>query len=290
MATPPWWDPAFTSRFPLSVSAPPNYTLRIDASTVLAAGPDVRVVVHDATDARELDRVLESPALSFRVPSAGSVWLYAGPGPGTAKANPANVYLFAEDFESAAPGAYVGGLDPLPATEWTVVDDGGNHIIRTAFAGRHPAAVRNLLVDDVEISARMRYGPGGSQNHCGLAARGNSMAVATMDGFVGQLMQNIQRTRIAEYTDGISPPIELVGLDRPVPRDTWFELRMRIIADTLELYVDGALQLTAVKTGSDGRMVGIFAVDNDTDFDDVRIRLAQTPEPVATIGAEQHCP
>ena len=288
--SPPWWDVAFTSRFPLSVSAPADYTLRVDASAALAAGPDVRVIVHDGMNVREIDRIFESPAVTFKVPRTGTVWLYAGAGAGTAKSNLANVYLFAEDFESIAPGANADGpFVPLPAAEWSVIDDAGNHIIRTVAGGRHPAAIRDLLVDDLEISARMRFGPGGAQNHCGLAARGNSMAVATMDGFVGQLMANIERARIAEYTNGISPPIELIGLDRPVPRATWFDMRMRVIGDLVQLYVDDVLLLAAMQPGSDGRTVGIFAVDNDVDFDDVRVRLAAAPEPTATIGAEQKC-
>jgi hypothetical protein len=104
MTTPVWWNAAFPARFPLSVSAPPGYTLRVDASAALAAGPDVRVIVHDGTTTRELDRLLDSPAVTFKVPGSGSVWLYAGPGSGTPPTNASNVYLFAESFDAITSG------------------------------------------------------------------------------------------------------------------------------------------------------------------------------------------
>jgi hypothetical protein len=288
--TPAWWSGAFHTRYAIGIGgAPEGYTLRVDATAVLATATDVRIVVHD-TMTREIDRVAEGTALSFRVPGAGTVWLYAGTGSGVAATNPRNVYLFAEDFEGIAAGSNADGpFIPLPATEWTVVDEGGNHIYRTIAGSRHPAQIRNLLIDDSEITARMRFGPGGAQNHSGLASRGNSMVPATMDGYVGQLMANVNRARIAEYTNGISPPVELSGMDRPVPRSTWFVLRLVTIGNNLRFYVDGVLQLTATRLGSDGRTIGIFAVDNDVDFDDVRVRAALDPEPIATLGPAETC-
>lgn len=287
--SPPWWDPAFVARIPLSVSAPPGYTLRIDASAALAEGPDVRVVVHDTT-ARELDRILDSPSVEFQVPDSGSVWLYAGSGSGTPKADPKGVYLFAESFDALAVDSNGDGpFISLPANEWHVIDDGGNHVFHAAGIARHPAAIRGLTEKDLEIEARMRIGAGGGQNHVGLAARGNSMAENTMDGFVGQLQQDIQHWRIGEYTDGISPPAELMGVDRAVDRGVWYRLRLRVVSDQIDFFVDDAPVASTTKTGSDGTYVGLFAHNCDVDYDDVRVRMAMTPEPVATLGAVQRC-
>ena len=289
MTTPPWWDSAFVARFPLSVSAPASYTLTVDASAALAAGSDVRVVVHDTT-ATELDRVLDGSNVTFKVPASGSVWLYAGPGPTRAKANPANVYLFAEDFEGIALGNNGGGpFIPQPPNEWSVADDSGNHVFHAAGLARHPAAVRNLMPTDVELQARVRIGTGGVQDHIGLAARGNSMDPNTMDGFVGQIQLDVQHRRIAEYVNGVSPPNELAVANGTVSRGVWYALRFRLVGSMLQFFVDGQLIVSATAGAADGTFLGLFAYDCDVDFDDVKIRAAMTPEPVATVGAIQRC-
>jgi hypothetical protein len=288
VTSPPWWDPAFVARFPVGVTAPPGYTLRVDATAALAAGPDVRVVV-DAPVATEIDRLLESSSITFQMPAAGNVWLYAGPGAGAPKANPANVYRFAESFDAMALGGNADGpLIPLPANEWKVNDDGGNHVLHAAGIARHPAAIRNLMPSDVEISARIRYGAGGGQNHVGLALHGNSMAADTMDGFVGQLQLDIQRARIGEYVNG-QTPTDLFGVNRTIARQRWYALRLRMIGDTLDFFVDDQPVATATKSGSDGSLIGLFAHNCDVDYDDVRVRMAMTPEPLATLGTEERC-
>ncbi len=289
MTTPPWWDSAFVARFPLAVSAPAGYTLRVDASAALAAGPDVRVVVHDPMP-REIDRLLDAPSVTFKVPASGSVWLYAGPGAGTAKANPANVYLFAEDFEAITLDTNADGpFDPQPPNEWTVIADGSaNRVYHAAGIARHPAAIRGLMPNNVEIEARMRVGAGGGDNHNGLAVRSNNMTTTAMDGFICQLQENGSRWRLAEYVNGTSPT-DLAGIPRAVTKLVWYRVRLRVIGDVLTLYVDDEQIATATKTGSDGQLIGLFAFNSDVDYDDVRVRMAATPEPTATVGAEQRC-
>jgi len=288
MTMPPWWDSAFTARFPLSVTAPADYSLTVDASMALAVGPDVRVVVHDTT-AHEIDRVLASPSITFKVPATGSVWLYAGPGTGTPKSDPKQVYLFDESFdELAVDDDGSGPFIPQPAGSWKVVDDSGNHVYRAIGTGRNPAAIRGLMPTDFEIEARMRVNTGGIDNHNGIMGRGNSMDPNTLDGFVGQLQINGQRMRIAEYVDGASPPDDLAGVDRIVSRSVWYALRLRIIGNAVTFYVDGQ-QIGAASQTSDGNFAGLFAYSCDVDFDDVRVKMAANPAPAATIGARQDC-
>ena len=78
-------------------------------------------------------------------------------------------------------------------------------------------------------------------------------------------------------------------MTRVVPRATWFDIRLVTIGNNLAFYVDGALQVTATKTGSGGRTIGIFAVDNDVDFDDARVRMTLDPEPIAALGPAEAC-
>jgi hypothetical protein len=289
----PAWSLPYAHRYPITTTAPAGYTLTLDVTEpltrALPSGDDLRVLADDT----ELDRVLAASDLDFKVTAASALWLYVGdPAAGAPLRDPANVYLAAESFDELPLGDHASArFDPQPDTEWNVVDDGGNRVYRAAGAGRHPAAVRNLTMANGDIRARMRINTGGGQQHDGLAARGNSMIPATMDGFVGQLMGDSAYHRLAEYTDGASPPVELTGGAYTVTRDIWYAVRLRYVGDDLELDVDGALALSATKTGADGELVGLFAHDCTADFDDVTVRMAASPEPTVQLGTrEDRCP
>jgi hypothetical protein len=267
--------------------APAGYTLTVDITEALAIDA---TALHVLVDGVEIDRIITGSSLDFRVPPAGTLLLVEDASTRPYD-DPANVYLFAESFEAFAPGdATATRFVVIPALDWTIADDAGNHVLHAGGTSRHPAAIQDVTLADGDIRGRMRVGAGGSQQHNGLAARGNNMEAATMDGFVGQLLGDVNRTRIAEYTDGASPPIELAGDIRAVTRGTWYSLRMRFVGDVVELFIDGTLALSATKSGWDGDLVGLYAHDPDVDFDDVTVRMAMTPEPIAQLGARSPCP
>lgn len=288
----PAWSLPYAHRYPISTTAPVGYTLTLDVTEpltrALPSGDDLRVFADDA----EIDRLRATSLVDFKV-SAGTLWLYVGdPAAAAPLRDPSHVYLAAESFDALPVGDHASvRFDPQPETEWNVVDDGGNHVYRAAGSGRHPAAIRNLALTSGDIRARMRINTGGGQQHDGLAARGNSMIPASMDGFVVQLMGDSAYHRIAEYTNGASPPVELSGGAYAVTRDIWYAMRLRYIGNDLELYVDGTLALSATKTGADGQLIGLFAHDCTADFDDVTVRMAASPEPTVQLGArEDRCP
>jgi hypothetical protein len=289
----PAWTPAYAHRFPITTNAPAGFTLTIDVTAprglALTSGDDLRVFA----DATELDRVLTGNRIEVKVPASGSLFLYVGdPAAGTPPSAPANVYLASASFDELAVGDHADvTFDPQPALEWNVVDDSGNHVYRAQGSGRHPSALRGVTQANADLRARMRIVTGGGQQHNGLAARGNSMVPATMDGFVMQMLGDSNYQRIAEYTNGASPPVELTGGTVTVTRDIWYAMRLRIVGDALELYVDNVLARSTTKTGSDGQLVGLFAHDCVADFDDVTLRMAVAPEPTVALGArEDRCP
>ena len=291
-----WWDASWADRFAIDAAgAPADYTLRLDISGALASSQladDLRVIVDDAGTLRELDRVLDGSMLELRVPASGALWLYAGNAAATAApADPSAVYAWSESFDTLAidsDGA--PRFEPVPAPEWHVVDDGGNHIYRALGAGRHPAPIPGLAFANAEIRARVRVGPGGTQNHNGLLGRAASTVPEMLDGYVGQILEDVDGTRIAEYADGISPPAELVRITRPVERATWYQLRMWFAGSVIELYVDGALEARTTTAANNGDRIGLYAHDTDVEFDDVRIRAISDPEPAAGLGPRETCP
>jgi hypothetical protein len=292
----PWWDARWGHRFAIDpAGAPADYTLRLDVSGALVSSQladDLRVIVEDAGTMRELDRVLDGSMLELRVPASGALWLYAGNAAATAPpADPAAVYAWSESFDTLAiDGDGSPRFEPVPAPEWRVVDDGGNHIYRALGVGRHPAPIAGLALASGEIRARVRVGPGGTQNHNGVLVRASSTVPAVLDGYVGQILEDVDGTRIAEYTDGISPPAELDRIARPVDRATWYQLRLWFAGPVIEVHVDGVLEARITNALANGERIGLFAHDTDVDFDDVRVRAIVDPEPVATLGPRESCP
>lgn len=289
----PAWEQPYAHRIAITTDAPPGFTLTIDATAprvlALASGDDLRVFAGDT----ELDRILVGNRLELKVPATGALSIYVGDAAaGAPPAVPSNVYLAAASFEDLPAGDRADvAFDPQPLLEWSVVDDNGNHVYRAEGSGRHPNAIRGLTPANADVRARMRIVTGGGQQHNGLAARGNSMAPSTMDGFVVQLIGDGNYQRIAEYTNGASPPVELSTGARTVTRDIWYAMRLRYIGDDIAMYVDDVLALSATQSGSDGQLVGLFAHDCVADFDDITVRMAVAPEPTVTLGAvEDRCP
>jgi hypothetical protein len=270
------------SSWPINTGgAPVGYTITVDITEALAVFPANQL--HVMANSADVDRIVTGSLLDVKIPATGTLALVAGSS--GAPSNPLNVYLWAQDFEVPATPA-LADLTVEPTGDWSVIDDGvsTNRILHAGGTGRHPAAFTGRNMADSDIRVRMRVGTGGTQQHNGIATRGNSMVAASMDGFVGQLMGDVNRTRIAEYTNGASPPVELVGDARTVTRAQWYALRMRTVGTLVELYVDGALVLTTTTGGGDGQMIGLYAHDTDVDFDDITVRMAVAPAPVATLG------
>lgn len=295
--TRPWWDARWAHRFAIDTAgAPASYPARFDASAALAlsavGGDDVRVIVDTASGARELDRVLDGSFVETRLPTAGTLWLYTtNPAAGLPPADPEAVYTWSESFETLALGDNGSArFDAQPTTDWRVVDDGGNRIYRVTGASRHPAPIVGLALADAEVRARLRVGPGGGQNHNGLLARASNTVPTTLDGYVGQMLEDVNYVRIAEYIDGISPPVERARFDRAVDRTTWYAMRMWVAGGVIELHIDGVLAARTALATSNGSLLGLFAHDTDVDYDDVRVRAIVDPEPAIALGALEDVP
>lgn len=287
----PWWDSSYAVRYRLDTGgAPPGYTIALDATPLqqFVQGEgyvDAQVVVDHTT---VIDRVFERGKMFVKVPADGELWVYVRSTSGQVHEDLSQVFLFATDFGDELP---LGTFDLQPPGDWSIATSeaglGVQHMLRVTGASRHPAAIKNLALADGELSATVRFLAGTGQQHNGLAARGNSMQPATMDGFVGQLQADVQHARIAEYANGISPPAELSVMDHTIERDRIYQLTLRFVGDHVTLSIDGEVALEATKTGSDGNFVGLFAHDCDVEFGSVRLRPAIDPEPVATLGPEE---
>ncbi len=172
-AGPQWWNPNYTFRQRIDVdttsaAAPDQYTLpfTIDHAALVtldlaqASGDDVRVLRWDGATWTELDRILDDGAvwnsvnttLLFRTTDAiaaagtSTYWLYFGNStPALAFADPENVWLLTEDFESGTLGDFE---DRTVGSAWYSADPWTRRIPITVPAGRvsGPLADFPLLV------------------------------------------------------------------------------------------------------------------------------------------------
>lgn len=161
---PGWWDPTYRFRQRIdvtagAVAAPDDYTvpLVIDHAALVTSGlarsdgNDLRVLMWDGAAWTELDRVLDEATawntagttIWFRtrdpIPATTDIsyWLYYGnPAPGAALADPEQVYLLSEGFESGTLGDFT---DRTGGTGWYVADP---------WTGRIP-----LTIDGSQVTA-----------------------------------------------------------------------------------------------------------------------------------------
>ncbi len=168
-AGPQWWNPNYTFRQRIDVdtttaAAPDQYTLpfTIDHAALVtlglaqASGDDVRVLRWDGATWTELDRILDDGAvwnsvnttLLFRTTDAvaaastSTYWLYFGNStPALAFADPENVWLLTEDFESGTLGDFE---DRTVGSAWYSADPWTRRIPITVPAGRVAAPLSDF--------------------------------------------------------------------------------------------------------------------------------------------------
>ncbi len=190
-AGPAWWDAGYSFRQRIDVAAgsaaaPDEYTLAlaVDHAALVATGlaradgDDLRILRWDGTTWTELDRVLDDDSAWDRVDttiwfrtvapvaadSTDTYWLYYGDGGATAPpADPENVLLLTEGFESGTLGDFVdrtAGSGWYQAQPWTrripitiaagtVGADLTDHPLLVTLADAGPAA--DALADGSDI-------------------------------------------------------------------------------------------------------------------------------------------
>ncbi|MGI9607701.1 MAG: signal peptidase I [Acidimicrobiales bacterium] len=210
-AGPSWWDPNYTFRQRIdvdttTVAAPDAYTVPltfdhaalVSSGLALADGSDLRVLRWDGASWSELDRVLDDGAnwnqvgttLWFRTTdpiaaaSTGTYWLYFGNStPALAFADPENVWLLTEDFESGTLGDFE---DRTGNTGWYTADPWTRRIAITVPAGRTAANLTDfpLLVSLTSADLAANAQADGSDIRF-TAADGSTPLAHEIDGWNG---------------------------------------------------------------------------------------------------------
>lgn len=315
-----WWNPGFSMRRSLALDpAPYAYTMQLilDATTVptaqelvdrslVAGAQDLRVVRRNGSTWEEIDRQVlafdsNRVEIRFRIQEAdgfagggAQYYLYYGnSGAGPALADRSKVYRHWHDFEGDAIGSDGSpALNSLPAGEWRVEDDSGNHVYRANGVSRLTAELVGVTAQNAVFEARMRVvAPDfGSANHDGLALRVDNFIPAELDAYIAQLRGSEQVSAIVTYRTGSFITTGVVSA-APIQVQQWYQLRAELSESTIDFYVDGLLVVTMnnaelLRTG-----LGLFAFDGDAVFDDLSVRDRLPAEPVVAVEAEQEfCP
>lgn len=305
-----WWDPAWSRRRPIDVTAganglPAGYSIAVTFDHLglvstggsLASGDDVRIVEDGGG---EVDRALDTGAawsaaatqIWFRTGGALApnvtrrYWLYAGnPVAGAPPGDPSRVFVIGDGFEDGLSAWNVDTSEGVART--TARAHRGSYAVvvpaqfETGVGVSANVDLKNVVIDawwniddltGADMSAHVR-GNATSVYLTNLQPPGPTWDIAKVDHDV--------------YAELIPPP---PGAEVP-PANSWFRVVLYAYEDQMAVDVDGARSVPAtgfatvdqVTSGAVG--LGGYIVANHVWFDDVIVRHFVLPEPAVTLGA-----
>jgi len=310
-AGPTWWDLAYASRFPLNVAAAPaGYTVELRLADAVAAavvgssaasGADLRIVHHDGSPA-EIDRDLITFTASlviirFKIQEGGgfgggnqTYYLYIGnSSPAAAPANLHNVYLFFDDFEGFTAGDDGSGIyAQSPSTAWRIFDDGGNLVLRAYDGGR---MLLNIVGHDRQgaaMEARMKYAAFLGTDFAGFMFWGEVLDRDTATSSMGSIHRTNGAAGISSWSGGgYSGMLESWSSCTP-STGVWYDIATRfVVPPSANFLLDGVEQGSVTSQPTTGQMIGFGCYNTDVYFDDLKVRMAQDPEPGVGLEAEE---
>ncbi len=320
---PSWWNLDYPFRRPLvvtntaaaslesqyTVSAMIDHALLVAQGQSLLNGDDVRVVYFDGLVWFEVDRIVH-PASNWNSPtttilyrtiepipaggdSAYSYWLYYGNAQAVEPpADPTDVYLFFDDFASNTLAFYTWSGTTL----MTPTYDEANERVR--FFGREqglftPVGAPNG--DNAAVGARVLVAQQSATNIMMLGARSTGVwsSGCTAGAVFGGIYDTEPDVPKAAITCGC--PSHSDGPVFEYALGQWYQIEMRVVAQSAKLFVDGALTYEAPACDGGGEHLTLWvasgpsgAADFEGFFDDWSVRKLLAPEPSVLVGAEQH--
>ncbi|HVO30275.1 MAG TPA: DUF2341 domain-containing protein, partial [bacterium] len=288
-----------------------NHAALVTSGHSMATGGDVRVVreMPDTTN-MEVDRVLD-PATSwnsttttiwFRIstpPVVGEQWwlYYGNPSAGAPPANPNNVFLFSEDFESGTLGKWnadAAGVFNIS----TAKAHGGTYAVAVTNQGNknHWITEQTGTGTDLRMDAWWYTTDPGNDD---IAQGFRSGPVGTFRDYETNLHGG-GGLDIAEYIAAGSHFNEFQGTGGSTPANTWFHVAMTLVGTQMNVYINPTAAALSGQTAtrshavngdyaSGGASLRSFAVKNNQFWyvDDIVLRPYQNSEPVLTLGSAQ---
>ncbi|HEY3806641.1 MAG TPA: DUF2341 domain-containing protein [Kofleriaceae bacterium] len=314
---PGWWDPAWTLREPITVTAgsngaPAGYAVAftidhaslVAAGQALASGDDVRVVGSDGT---EVDRVLDTGAtwdsagatIWFQVAApldanaAAQYWLYYGnPAAGVPPADPSAVFLLADGFEGdLSAWDFDTGVGPS-----TMQAHGGATSILIPMQDNTGNGITAMSIDenDVAFDAWWCVDDTSAINLFQIVRESDNISYFTNlqppggDGTMASTW-DISKLVSGTYSELVAPPAD----QTPVASGTWFRVTVYAYGRTMAVGVNGTSYVpTSGYAGVDHNPsgtigAGVYFSNGNVWVDDVTARPLVVPEPIVALGPAQ---
>jgi hypothetical protein len=319
--SPPWWDPAYSYRRPLTIvenaagSLPAGYSVvlkgfdtqsLVSTSKTKATGDDLRVVRWDGSANNELDRrILAMNGAGTRIwfKTQNSItgastdhFLYYGNslsgGPPSYWSDsmgadaPSKVYLAADDFQEHSQGDCPDGWGTC-GSGWLVEQSGSiRHLVTTQSTSGQYLFAGSAAWTDVTVEARVKSDdPDGCP---GIASRVEDTQNLVYSGY-NCATNPMPPTNVAVWprVNGSYTPLIYQGISTATG---WHTIRVAWRSREVSLYHDDTfINKANAPTAVDlSGKVGLFSTYATKLYaDDVIVRLFVDPEPTVSVGSEE---
>lgn len=164
---------------------------------------------------------------------------------------------------------------------WSVVQDNGSYVYRQTSANEGRASTGSTAWSDYAVEANVKIDNWNGTNRAYVAGRyqdGNNFYAASLYNSGGGKLEIRKKVSGSTTT--------LATLDYPLASGTWYTVKLELAGNTIRMYVNGTLQLTATDTSLTSGAVGLIAYKSAASFDNVVVTdssgATSTPQPTSS--------
>ncbi|OKP92082.1 hypothetical protein A3844_00750 [Paenibacillus helianthi] len=183
--------------------------------------------------------------------------------------------IFSDDFESGS----TGNWNPTTGT-WSVVQDGSSHVYFQSGSSEGRTSAGSSSWSDYSVQADIKVDNFNGSNRtyvCGRYADGNNYYAASISNSNGGTLE------IRKKSGGVSTTLAM-KTGYAITAGTVYTVKLELSGDSINMYVNDALQLNAHDNILSSGGIGLVAYKTSAKFDNVIVSDA-TSTPTATPAA-----
>jgi polygalacturonase len=169
---------------------------------------------------------------------------------------------FSTDFEHNSAAGWTPSIG-----QWEVVDDEGNKVYAAISGEESRAHAGDAAWTDYRVQARVKVVEFGGENRayvCGRYKDGNNYYAASLYNRDEGGMLELRKKLDKKTRNVTTKPLEL-------SEGKWYQIALEMQGNTIRVYVDGELQLTATDDSLKQGGIGLIAYNAKVEYDDVKV-------------------
>ncbi len=158
---------------------------------------------------------------------------------------------------------------------WSVVQDSGSYVYSQSSTSEGRTSAGDQSWSDITVEADVKVDNFNGTNRTYVAGRyqdGNNYYAASLYN------KNGGQLEIRKKVGGSSST--LITKDYPLSTGVWYTVKLELVGNTIQMYVNDALQLTATDSSISSGAVGLVSMKTVTKFDNVIVTNSETIPPV----------